>query len=204
MDKHFNPLIPNSLVWLEEHGVGFFEVQNDGVYDAAYFDKYVGMKDTEIGKALTEFRVSLVDKYVNPETCVDIGIGSGAFVEAANCSGYDINPVAVKYLGAKFVNPYDRIVKSITCWDSLEHIRDFGALLNQVEGYVFVSIPIFKDAHHVTLSRHYRKNEHYWYFTDAGFKAAMLKYGFHVVEQNHRETEIGRDSIGTYVLRRNQ
>jgi hypothetical protein len=74
-------------------------------------------------------------------------------------------------------------------------------LLQHITGYVFVSIPIFKDSDHILKSKHYRKDEHYWYFTDSGFKYFMDINGFDFIESNTMESELGRESIGTYVFK---
>ena len=47
------------------------------------------------------------------------------------------------------VDPYVVPFEAMTLWDVLEHIPDFQALLANVREWLFVSLPIFRDAEHV-------------------------------------------------------
>jgi hypothetical protein len=194
------------LLWCEAVGIGYYPVDPKSTpYDEDYFAKYQVMEVTPLGDALVASRLALVRGRMSPADVIDIGIGSGAFVRAADCEGYDINPCAVSWLreNAKWHDPYDGDkVRAVCCWDSLEHIQIPSVLLNQVSEYVFLSIPIFRDADHVLRSKHFRKDEHYWYFTDLGLKRFMKYHGFDCVEQNAMETVLGREDIGSYVFRR--
>ena len=195
-------LIKDRLIWLQELGIGYYPVK-ETPYDDAYFKKYQEMANTNIGMALNEARVNLVNKYTKDEV-IDVGIGCGTFIDARdNTNGYDINPAGVKWLEAnnKYKNPYLGCDHA-TFWDSLEHIESPDVILNAIREYVFVSIPIFISNAHVLLSKHYRKDEHYWYFTDSGFKYFMDINGFDLIESNKMESLLGRECIGTYVFRK--
>lgn len=192
----------DKLKWYPEIGVGFYPVE-DSPYDAAYWAKYRKMDRTPVGDALTAARVQLVRKYgVGP--LVDIGIGGGRFVEDFGAYGYDINPEAVAWLEAngRYLNPYMQRVEMATFWDSLEHIHDPRMILANVRRYAFVSCPIFDDAAHVLRSKHFRKDEHCWYFTQEGIVWFMERYGFSLREANRMEEECGREDIGTFVFER--
>lgn len=194
----------DSLIFYPEKGVGFYPVKCDGVYDESYFEKYKAYTDTEIGHKLNESRVDMVRRHYHGPV-VDIGIGCGDFVSACgDAFGYDINPAGIKWLKQRnlWSDPYNAKVTAITCWDSLEHIEKPWELLNQVREWVFVSIPIFEDSGHILRSKHFRKDEHFWYFTHQGFIEFMNFYGFNMIEYSNMETEIGRDGIGSYVFRR--
>ncbi len=54
--------------------------------------------------------------------------------------------------------------------------------------WVFVSLPVFKIAEHILTSRHYRKDEHIWYFTDEGIRRWFGSQGFDCAEQNTIES----------------
>ena len=71
----------------------------------------------------------------------------------------------------------------------LEHIPDFQPLLANVREWVFVSLPIFRDAEHVLRSKHFRPEEHCWYFTRDGLVYAMKMCGFALVSESKVETE---------------
>jgi len=68
----------------------------------------------------------------------------------------------------------------------------------------FVSLPIFRDAHHARTSKHFRPDEHYWYWTRAGFIWFAERCGFSVIEHNTMESLAGREDIETFVLARRE
>lgn len=169
------------------------------------------MADTFVGRQLMHARVDFVERHTDGPL-VDIGIGSGAFIIARNrfygrdtaTAGYDVNPVAREWLSnagllsdVESHRPY-----AISLWDVLEHIPDFTPLLDRVQQYVFVSIPIFDNAEHVLRSKHFRKDEHCWYFTKGGLIQAMGYHGFELDEFNRDEETLGREDIGSFAFRR--
>ena len=136
---------------------------------------------------------------------VDIGIGGGRFVtEHPNAKGFDINPEAVAWLQwtGNWVDPYSSIVEAATFWDSLEHIHDPRPLLRNVRRYCFVSLPIFKDCNHILRSKHYRQDEHCWYFTRRGIVLFMKAFGFEQIKVCTMEQACGREDIETFVFGR--
>lgn len=201
----------DEFVWFPERGYGFYPVKADP-YNDSYWENYRRQDRTDIGDALNSARLSLVHRWHKPNTeLCDIGIGGGRFVE--DCSsmlggglvyGFDVNPVAIGWLESrkKFENPYERQFPSLTFWDSLEHIIDPTEILKSAQEFVFVSLPIFTGPDHVLRSKHFKKTEHAWYFTDEGFREYMGGQGFECVESNTMEQDAGREDIGTYVFRR--
>ena len=200
---------PGELVWSDAHGIGYYPV-DDNVYDQAYFEKYMGYENTNLGHKLTDFRNSLVNRYYRSSGLIDIGIGSGQFVEYRNTKGlftfgYDVNAFGVLWLEARklFLNPHDYFsVRAISCWDSFEHIKEPELLVAKVTEYVFISIPIFRDESHCRGSKHFRKDEHYWYFTRQGLTQAMRQCGFLRIHRSKKETELGREDIESFVFER--
>lgn len=207
------------LTWLPEDGVGFFDVdahnaaENGGEspYDASYFNRYAERMMDPIGVQLMAHRAQLVHAYGGSAFSVlDVGIGSGAFIEALSgyhttgVFGFDVNPAGIEWLKARgqWGELYEESWPVATFWDALEHIRDPRKALAQVEHLAFVAIPTFRDIDHVLASRHYRKDEHFWYFTRAGFRTFANEQGFEVIDILATETALGRDDIETFVLRR--
>ena len=189
------------LIWLPEQGIGYYPV-TDSPYDAAYFERVKSNAETEIGLRLQKARVTLVNKYTKGEV-LDIGIGSGLFLSRKDTWGYDINPVAIEYLVRhRLYRHPSQGAESMTFWDSLEHIHDPTMYLNGAREYVFVSMPIYRDVDHLLGSKHYRKDEHCWYFTEDGLLRFMNYFGFECLESNDMETQIGREDIGTFVFKR--
>jgi len=194
-----------------EHGVAYQADMNRSVtYGEDYFANYVRLEGNPIGRKLNEFRVALTSAYC---TCLlDMGIGSGEFIKnsPAVVYGYDINPYGVAWLKERklWVDPYEGIpdhIEGITLWDTMEHIPDPGKLLDLVKPktYVFVSLPIFGDLQNdVTKSKHFKPDEHYYYWTEWGLKMYFDKKGFKCVATCDDETRAGRHSILSFVFRK--
>lgn len=186
-------------------GIWYYPVI-EAPYDQAYFDKYLGYEDTEVGKRLTEARVALVQRHWLGAV-MDIGIGSGQFIKAMPpelVKGFDINPAGVRWLQERglFCNPYHQVIEAGCFWDSLEHIKHPDLVLDSICSWVFISIPIFTDRAHVLRSKHFRTDEHYWYFTEEGLTQYMSKWGFERIEISRIELECGREDICSYAFRR--
>jgi hypothetical protein len=193
----------DNFIWWPELGMGYHPAEPID-YDGDYWDKYLEYDKSDMGKYLTRARVNLVKEHTKTADIVDIGIGGGLFVSEINCYGFDVNKRANNWLHAtnRFKNPYEDRVHAITCWDSIEHIPDPTALLNNVDKWFFASIPLFKSGDTVQESKHYRPGEHIWYFTHNGFIEWAKRHGFELVEWNDQETLLGREDIRSYAFRR--
>jgi hypothetical protein len=193
------------LTWFPEAGVGYFPVNTgEAPYDEAYFNKYAEYAETRMGRGLNLARMALVNRHYRGDL-VDIGIGAGSFVLARPRTwGFDINPAGVQWLKGRGVwwNPHERGCAAASMWDVLEHMPDFPAMLARVSEHLFVSIPVFTDAEDVLSSRHFRTDEHVWYFRADGFVRLMSTLGWRCEEVNEDETRMGRDSIASFAFRR--
>lgn len=196
-------------MWLPDPGIGYLPVQGFP-YDEGYFNKYAEYEDTDLGRALNNARLGLVSRWAKTGYVVDIGIGSGQFVRTraatgARTEGFDVNPAGVSWLRARnlFRNPaVGEAIPSVTFWDSFEHITDPATVLNRASDWAFISLPIFKDLLHILSSKHFRPDEHCWYFTEPGFVRFMYDHGWDLMERNRMESELGREDIGTYAFAR--
>lgn len=194
-------IIDTGLIWLPEKGIGYFPV-DDFLYDKKYFDKYAGYATTERGKRITDARVAFVNRNYGGEV-VDVGIGCGQFVATHGAAfGFDINPVAVRWLKdrALWHDIYEQKCDALTFWDSLEHIKDIKAVVGRARKFVFVSMPIFENCEHLLRSKHFRKDEHYWYFTERGIIDWFADQGFGLIDCSHTERSFGREDITTYAF----
>ena len=193
------------LRWFAQVGVGYYPVTaGHAPYDADYFAKYAAYAQTDLGLKLNLARIDLVAQHWD-DSLVDVGIGSGSFVEARPMTwGYDVNPAGIEWLTArgKFLNPYFSPCAAVSFWDVLEHIADFPALLANVSHRVFVSVPIFTGPSHALASRHFRPDEHCWYFTHRGLISVMRHLGWQCLESNDEESRLGRDQIGSFAFGR--
>lgn len=197
-------LVAPALVWLPERGVGYYPV-TERPYDERYWERYRQLDDTPMGRALTQARVDFVVTCMGhlniPRSMLDVGIGGGAFCEAAKCWGTDINPIAREWLRTKGkLWDGDCPVTTMCFWDSMEHIADLVPLLSKCIEWVFVSMPIYRDANHVIASKHFRKDEHCWYFTHRGLVWFMKQHGFTCVKRSTMETDLGREDIETFAF----
>lgn len=192
-----------TLQWLPELGIGWYPV-DDQPYDAAYWERYRKMDQSSSGELLTQMRSDWVAQHASTSDLCDIGIGGGRFTEEVSQAGFDVNPSAIDWLKTNgfWRNPYVERFSSLTFWDSLEHIADPRPLLEQIRTWAFVSIPIFKDSEHILRSKHFRKDEHCWYFTRAGFQSFMKMHGFECRGVSIMEQNAGREDIETFAFRR--
>jgi hypothetical protein len=208
-DPAFMSASLKTLVWLPEHGMGWLPV-TEQPYDAEYFAKYVGYAESELGRQITAARVDLVRRYCSSlETVCDVGIGCGDFLSAIHpfmpAGGCDVNPLGAEWLNLRgmVLDPYCQPVDALTFWDSLEHIPDVHRMLANARRRVFCSLPIVPDNGPPSPSwRHFRRDEHCWYFTHNGFIAWMSAQGFDCEESSSMETLLGRQDIETFVFRR--
>jgi hypothetical protein len=197
----------SGIVWDEALGMGYYAVEGRGQYNDEYWRRYQGYKTSEIGAKLNSKRLLLVRSHCPPgSSIVDVGIGNGHFVEAYGPAayGYDVNPVAIEWLCKRkaWWDPHHADMPSASFWDSIEHVARPSELIGKVKRLAFISIPIFTDLDHVLRSKHFRKDEHFWYFTEHGLERWMSRRGFSLEEKNRMEEECGREDIGTFVFKR--
>jgi hypothetical protein len=197
------------LTWWPQIGIGWYPVEaGNEPYDQEYFDRFDRDAHTPLGRALMKARVEFVDQHYRGPL-VDIGIGSGAFIErwqaeGRTAYGYDVNPAGIKWLEERKlrIDPYRVSVPAMSLWDVLEHIPNYQPLLERVREWLFLSLPIFRDAEHVLRSKHFRPTEHCWYWTQPGLVLAMKLCGFELVTESMLETDLGREDIGTFAFQR--
>lgn len=177
-------------------------------YAEEYYKKYVSYENTEISKKINQARKNITEKYC--KTILDIGIGSGEFIKESDIKvyGFDINPLAIDWLTEKrlFIDPYIEMpeVDGLTFWDSLEHIPEPSDILSLVlkNQYVFVSMPIFDNLMNLKKNKHYRPNEHYYYFTLNGIISYFKDLDFDCLEISDFEICAGRENIFTFVFQK--
>jgi hypothetical protein len=167
-----------------------------------------------IANKLNDFRVSFVEKYLPGHGSVlDIGIGSGEFINSSKnrkVYGFDVNPYGIKWLKEKnlYFNPYEKNqpndIVAYTFWDAIEHFTNPSHLLNIIkkDSYCFFSLPIFENFDKLTESKHYKPNEHLYYWTEQSFKDYLNRLGFSVFEVSSGETEAGRFGIKSFAAKK--
>jgi len=185
-------------------GYWFYPV-TDFVYDKSYIDKYKTYAITPMGNKILKARLDILKQYTN---LLDIGIGSGNLIKnKPNSKGFDVNPEAIKEL--KTNNMWCNIYKdnldefdAISFFDSFEHIEFPELILNRITNqHIIIAIPIFKNFEDLINSKHFRKDEHFHYFTLFGFLYYMEELGFYCKEILDIEIKLGRESIYTFIFK---
>lgn len=177
-------------------------------YNLEYYNKCRDYAGTEIAHCLNKRRLELLLS-VGGGPVLDIGVGSGEFLDCLSCEkfGYDINPHAELMLKKKsiYLNPYSndssKYIHALTMWDSLEHIPSPSELFDKISvKHVLISTPIINDFSVLESWKHYRPNEHLYYFSESGLISYMGALGFRVEDVNSLECECGRLDIGSFVF----
>lgn len=202
------------LVWDTDTEYGYFPVDKwlatnniDSPYDTEYFTKHKVAEATELSRKLHDFRLKLVNKYTNG-VVVDVGIGSGQFVEYRNNQGHrtyglDVNPLGLSWLEERgLLASLNDEIPVATFFHSLEHMQNYSDILDRVSKFAIVSLPIFRDYNHILTSKHFRKDQHYHYFGHRGFVSMMWGHGLRLIEQSDHESELGLDGVRTFVFRK--
>lgn len=232
-DRYYGRNGFTTLEWFPEYDFGFVDCDrfNEGrnVYDEAYFKKYVSYRETRICQELNEARVKLVTALARKiEYPVVHDFGSGAcdfikkMIEVAPqimITGQDINQHSLNELNriGKY-NPNGlKYSNVLTFWDSIEHVPLIGKLLDSISvgTYVVMTIPIAFDSNHAFHFKHYRPDEHYWYFTRNGLVTHFMPaFGFKkididdITQESHinegMEEYLGRRDVSTFVFQRVQ
>ena len=202
--KQFMDEVERGLVWIPELGMGRYPVPKERPYNESYFDNYLNLAETDLGRKLTAARIELVGRhYLGP--LLDVGIGAGQFVDVRpNTTGFDVNPLGVEWLEqqGKWSDLYNKTHSALSFWDSLEHIDRPDIAVSMASEWVFVSVPIFAGAEHVIASKHFKKDEHIWYWTHDGLVGWFEEQGFYLMESNNMESELGREGIGSFAFKR--
>lgn len=181
-------------------------------YGKDYFDRYQSLKGSSVARCLNQKRTQLLSKY-GSRWNLDIGVGSGEFIETFEAGGgeslgYDVNPFGITWLRDRgcFFDPHHDISSEIfdtaTMWDSLEHLPNPSCLLKLLGvRLIFISIPVINDFQFLTTWKHFKPDEHIFYFSERGLEFLMNANGFRLLEKNRMEEECGREDIGTFVFK---
>lgn len=202
--KSFSNELRHSLVWLPELGMGRYPVPKQRPYNCDYFANYQALADTPLGHQLTTARIQLVGRHYHGQL-LDVGIGAGQFVESRpQTLGYDVNPVGIDWLQQRGVwaDLYSERQPALSFWDSLEHIDRPDIAVAKAERFVFASVPIFESGDHILRSKHFRPDEHIFYWTHDGLINWFTEQGFKLAEHNTIESDLGREGIGSYAFER--
>lgn len=190
------------MKWNEDKGWGF--LSSDASCEKDYWAEYRKLDKTPLGRVLTALRAGMVRECSSAcnLNILDVGIGGGAFCDAMDCVGTDIDERALAWLKKEALDWDGEPVTVMTFWDSIEHIAGPMRFISKAREWVLLSTPIYESEAHALASKHFKPNEHLWYFTDRGIKRFMFEHGFGFFGQNELETDAGREGIGSYAFKR--
>jgi hypothetical protein len=191
-------------------------------YGKEYHDKYEEYSKTDRGDAILKYRSSLIKnlsdyrfkvRAIKEFNILDFGCGYAQLRNTLSYPiiyhAYDINEYSAKSISNKIdtvyikENPEKYIYDCVCFFDSLEHIKEIAGLPKFFKTRSFiVSIPIFSDLDKIQESRHFRPDEHYWYFTDKGIRWFFESFGYYCISSGDEEIKAGREDIYTYVFKK--
>lgn len=203
----FTAVADRDLMLCQEQGVAYQRDMSQPVpYDAAYFDKYVGYEGKAVAVAINAARLRLVNRFLPAiEPILDVGVGSGEFIKShPNAWGHDVNEKAIGWLKeqGKWV-PDLHSFNAFSFWDVIEHVPEPEGYFRQMRpgSLLFTCLPIFDDLNSIRESKHYRPNEHFYYWTESGFVFWMKLHGFRLLARGQDEIAAGREAIFSFAFR---
>ncbi len=197
--------IGSQFLWLPDLGFGYYPAFD---CKTEYFEEYKALEGSVCCEEINKVRVDMVNAQIGDARLLDFGIGAGTFIEARGKGitfGYDRDGNGVKWLidQGLWLDPYGmESIEHVSFWDAFEHLEHPEPILRKVTGFVFMSLPIFEGVDHILQSKHYKKNEHFWYFTVTGLIQWMKRQGFGCVACHDKEVAAGREDVGSFVFKR--
>jgi len=199
------------VIWFDNLGYGYLPRSGDFSYDGSYFQHYVDLEKDGKGLELSKLRMQYVNRFAKDYQVVDVGIGAGTFIKTRNGHfghavtwGCDVSREGIEWLNANELNfSFERTRCLVaTFWDSLEHTLDANQYLMHISSLAIISMPIYPDETCVLTSKHFKPNEHIYYFTKDGLIRFMDKFGFNHMDTSNFETEFGRKGIMSFCFNR--
>jgi len=194
-------------------------VVNEGVYDSKYCEKYVAYSKSGVNSKLQQLRWNTVLRHVISGKLLDVGCGSGAFIQAAPAGfevhGQDVNRYCVVYCNSIGLMVSETLPNEkfdvVSMFDSLEHFSSFDIVkqvrdLLKKNGRLVLGIPNFRAEFLANIDdwRHYRPDEHVFGISEKSIYQVCERFGFELDEQNDDESEVRQPegNISIYVLRK--
>ena len=87
---------------------------------------------------------------------------------------------------------------AITFWDSLEHMKRLGIVPLLNGRYVFISTPIIDGVRDLLKWKHFRPDEHVWYFSEQALVKLFKKWGYALQSVDSFEVQCGRSDVLSY------
>lgn len=168
-------------------------------YDSAYIKKYYDYPLRQLSY-IRLASLKKLQKLTKVKTVFDFGCGTGAFIDACEenfifASGYDIANEKYNNEPVHFLS-YD----TVTFFDVLEHIADIERVMQILPKTVIVSAPdascVFENEISWSHWRHYRPNEHLFYFSPLSLRLLFETHDYELIFDNYDEDYIRRPQLG--------
>ena len=181
-----------------------------------YNEDYITNQSTTVEMAYLRlgYVVSKVgyDTLVNSK-CLELGPGNGKFFENAqkyvkSIDGYDV--ADTPYSTTSWKNIIDNKWDIVFAYDTIEHMPNIKEFFDINFDFAFVSVPRIPDNKDLFNSnwRHFKPNEHIYYFNEISFSKMANDYGFKVKDVSSIEDiirtrwDVEQININTYFLQR--
>ena len=182
-------------------------------YKNPYFNKWVDM-DFEKIDAINKIRFKMVSMFCGGASgLLDFGCGTGDFVlwsrlnmpYSCQVYGYDLDLFDYNKAKSLTLTPGTTDLKDlggkfdvVTMFDSLEHLRFPSDIFSLDPRWFIVSVPntdsrMWRDKTMFTSWRHYRPNEHIWYFDRYTLGSLFSQHGYRRMFFGYPE-----DAVRTY------
>jgi hypothetical protein len=181
---------------IDPFGVIHQTTWNPKLYDHQYLSYYEGLQDRTIKLGYQRLGWILGILRRMPESVLEIGYGTGTFIEAAavagisRCAGYDVARYPLPP-NCSFIEWEDALLQSwdiLALFDVLEHIPDSSFLKEIKANHIALAVPYcrwqelgddwFRDW------RMRLPDEHLHHFDPNSIRALMSHFGFRCVELN--------------------
>lgn len=199
--------------------------ENPKIYNEKYMQTYLAYEESPKAERLKHIRKNWVLAFLGKRkfSLLDYGCCLGTFlyslpVENNFLAGFDINPWAINFAKEKFKSIFftetasslmPLLFDAITMFDVIEHSQNPEKLLSETirnqlleDGLLFLSTPNSSIKNIAFLDngwRHYKPNEHLFYFNSDSIKKLLNKCGFEIIKIDYRES-IVRDSYEKNIL----
>lgn len=184
------------VAWSVDRGTAFFDAsyEQHGESPQTYFDT---AQRAQVAKLQMDFVVASCPAR---GAMLDVGAGTGAFVQEAASRGWDamgieLSQVAVQTARSAGVNvqhihldelPAERLFDAICLWDMIEHVDDPPAILRAAfkrlrpGGWLFMETGNYQSASLAAFGREWWlwQADHRWYFSPQSLGALLQGLGF--------------------------
>jgi len=210
-----------------ECGIGESELPSlSRVYNEDYAHLYVSYLSQDLGHKIVKHRVQELQKLTNlfgweSHRCstLDFGCATGIVVREArelglDAWGYEPHAVFFNSHHALHVAPWiainpESIVSTpfvVSFYDALEHLERVDKWLQLFQPIRIVVtlpvVPLTMFSKDLPNWKHYKPDEHVWYFTDNGIHNFLAAHGYEVYEVEDFERKLGRLDALTVHARR--